>query len=103
MNGLGQSQLEDLRLQATLEEVLDLQTEHVIELHARLVQHTDADQTTQQRVTWKRRTGRLSTDRMVLVEHYIFDVWCGLRNVFFFKCYQQETSDKRCHILNGSS
>lgn len=54
MEGLGESQLEDLGLQATLQEVLDLQAEHVIELHAGLVQHSDADQTTQQRVSWKK-------------------------------------------------
>lgn len=51
MEGLGQSQLEDLGLQATLQEVLDLEAQHVIELHAGLVQHSDADQTTQQRVS----------------------------------------------------
>lgn len=53
VEGLGQSQLEDLGLQATLQEVLDLQAQHVIELHAGLVQHSDADQATQQRVSWK--------------------------------------------------
>jgi len=52
MDGLGQSQLEHLRLQTALQEVLDLQTQHVIELHARLVQDTDTDQTTQQGVTY---------------------------------------------------
>lgn len=51
MDGLGQSQLEHLRLQTALQEVLDLQTQHVIELHAGLVQDTDTDQTTQQGVT----------------------------------------------------
>lgn len=56
MNGLGQSQLENLRLQATLEEIFDLQTEHVIELHARLVQHSDADQAAQQSVTCRIET-----------------------------------------------
>lgn len=51
MEGLGQSQLEDLGLQAALQEVLDLQAQHVIELHAGLIQHSNADQTTQQRVS----------------------------------------------------
>lgn len=55
MVGLGQSQLEHLGLQATLQEVVDLQAEHVIELHAGLVQHSDADQTTQQGVTYEGR------------------------------------------------
>lgn len=51
MDGLGQSKLEHLRLEATLQEILNLQTQHIIELHVRLIQYTDADQTTQQCVT----------------------------------------------------
>lgn len=35
--GLGEAQFEDLRLQPALEEVLDLQTQHVIQLHSGLV------------------------------------------------------------------
>lgn len=53
MDGLGQSQFEDLGLQTTLEEIFDLQTENVIELHATFVQHSDADQTTQKGVTYE--------------------------------------------------
>lgn len=52
MDGLGQSQFEDLSLQTTLEEILDLQTENVIELHAAFVQHSDSDQTTQKGVSY---------------------------------------------------
>ena len=37
---LGQPQLEHLCLQASLEEVLKFQTQHVIELHPHFVQHT---------------------------------------------------------------
>lgn len=48
---LGQSQLEHLGLQTALKEILNSQAEHVIELHAGLIQHTDANQTTQQGVT----------------------------------------------------
>ena len=47
VDGLGQSQLEDLCLESSLEEILNLETQHVIELHTGLVQHTDTDQTTQ--------------------------------------------------------
>ena len=56
MVGLGQSQLEHLGLQATLQEILDLQTENVIELHAGFIQHSDTNQTTQQSVTCKTTT-----------------------------------------------
>lgn len=52
MDGLGEPRLEHLRLQAPLQEVLDLQPQHVIQLHLLLVQHADAHQPPQQRVTW---------------------------------------------------
>ena len=51
MNGLSQPELEDLGLEPALQEVLDLETEHVIELHTALVQHSDTDQTTQKRIS----------------------------------------------------
>lgn len=51
MVGLGESQLEHLGLQTTLQEVFDLQTENVIELHARLIQHTNSHQATEKGVT----------------------------------------------------
>jgi hypothetical protein len=43
MNALRQPALEHLRLEPTLQEILDLEREHVIEAHAGLVEHTDAD------------------------------------------------------------
>lgn len=55
MDRLGETSLEHLGLQTALQEVLDLQTEHVIELHLFLIQHADPDKTTQKRVTWKRQ------------------------------------------------
>lgn len=51
MDGFRQTKLKDLCLQATLQEILDFQAEHVIELHPVLVQHADPHQTTQQSVT----------------------------------------------------
>lgn len=51
MNGLGQSKFEHLCLQATLQEIFNFQTQHVIEFHVLLIQHTDTNQTTQQSVT----------------------------------------------------
>lgn len=53
---LGKTQLEDLGLQTALQEVLNLQAEHVIELHAALVQHANADQTTQKSITCEDKT-----------------------------------------------
>ena len=51
VDGLGQTQFEDLGLEATLQEIFNLQAEHVIELHAALLKHADTDQTTQKGVT----------------------------------------------------
>lgn len=52
MNALGQSQLEHLGLQTTLQEVLQTQTQHVIKLHLALLQHSNTHQTTQQGITY---------------------------------------------------
>merc|ERR1712012_717309 len=48
MDGLGQPELEDLSLEPPLEEVLDLEAEHVIELHSGLVEHADANEAAQE-------------------------------------------------------
>lgn len=52
MDGLGQAQLEDLCLQAPLQEVLNLQAQDVIQLHFALIQHTNADKATQQSIAF---------------------------------------------------
>lgn len=51
MNALRQSTLEDLGLEPPLHEILKLQGQHVIETHAALIQHTDADETTDEGIT----------------------------------------------------
>jgi nucleoside-triphosphatase THEP1 len=43
VDGLGETELVDTGLEAALQEVLDLEGEHVIKLHAGLVEHTDTD------------------------------------------------------------
>lgn len=53
MDGLGETSLEDLCLQPTLQEVLNLQTEYIIELHLFLIQHSNPHQTTEKSITWK--------------------------------------------------
>ena len=59
VNGLRQTALEDLGLETTLQEVLDLQGQHVIETHAGLVEYTDADETTDEGVTLEKALGIL--------------------------------------------
>ena len=60
---LGQSKLEHLSLQPPLHEVLRLEGEHVIELHFVLCQHSDPDQTTQQRIALEQALGILLLER----------------------------------------
>ena len=57
VNGLGQTAVEDLGLQASLQEIFDLQAENVIELHLALVQDADANETSQQGVTLEQTLG----------------------------------------------
>lgn len=49
---LSKAKLEDLCLQPPLQEIFNLQTQDVIELHLTLIQHTDSHQTPQQGITW---------------------------------------------------
>ena len=62
VDGLGQAALEDLGLETALQEVLDLEREHVIETHAALVEHTDAHKTANQGIALE------ETLRVLLVE-----------------------------------
>ena len=62
VDGLGQATLEDLSLKTTLQEVLDLEGQHVIETHARLVEHTNADETTNKGVTLEQTLGILGVE-----------------------------------------
>ncbi|KAL2273466.1 hypothetical protein FJTKL_04529 [Diaporthe vaccinii] len=59
VDGLGETELVDTSLQATLKEILDLEGEHVIELHAGLVEHTDTHETANQGVAFKETLGVL--------------------------------------------
>lgn len=53
MDGLSQSKLEYLSLETTFQEIFDFQTQHVIELHAGFIQHSNTDQTTEKGITCK--------------------------------------------------
>merc|ERR1719499_447421 len=59
VDGLGQTQLEDLGLQTTLQKVLNLQTENIIQLHLALVQHSDPHQTSEESITLEQSPGVL--------------------------------------------
>ena len=59
MDGLGQPALEDLRLQPPLQEILNLEGQHVIQPHALFVQHADTDQSTNEGVSFEETFGVL--------------------------------------------
>ncbi|KAB8356546.1 hypothetical protein FH972_024129 [Carpinus fangiana] len=59
VDGLGEAELVDTGLQAALQEVLDLEGQHVIELHAGLVEHTDTHKTANERVAFEETLGIL--------------------------------------------
>ena len=59
VDGLGETELVDAGLEAALQEVLDLQGQHVIELHAGLVEDTDTDETADEGVTLEETLGVL--------------------------------------------
>lgn len=59
MYTLGQPTLEHLRLQPPLQEVLDLQRKHVIETHARLVQHANTDKSADESIAFEEPLGVL--------------------------------------------
>jgi hypothetical protein len=57
MDALSQTSLEHLRLQPSLQEIFNLQGEHVIQTHPRLVEHTDTDQTTNEGISLEETLG----------------------------------------------
>ena len=54
---LGQTELVDTSLQPTLQEVLYLECQHVIELHAGLVKDTNTNETTDERIAFEETLG----------------------------------------------
>lgn len=59
VNTLGQSALEDLSLQSALQEILNLERQHVIETHTRLIEHTDSDKSSNEGITLEETLGVL--------------------------------------------
>lgn len=56
---LGETELVDTGLETTLKEILDLEGQDVIELHAALIEHTDTDETANQGVSLEQTLGVL--------------------------------------------
>lgn len=66
---LGETQLVDAGLEAALQEVLNLEGQDVIELHARLVEDTDTHETANEGVTFEETLG------VLVVEGEQLTVW----------------------------
>ena len=56
---LGETELVDAGLETTLQEILNLQGQHVIELHAGLVEDTDTDETANEGIAFEQTLGVL--------------------------------------------
>ncbi len=59
VDGLGQTKLEDLGLEAALQEVLNLQAKNVIELHAVIAKDSVANKTAEKRIALEQTAGIL--------------------------------------------
>merc|ERR1719391_244402 len=63
MDRFRQAEFEDLSLETALKEILDAETQNVIEFHFRLVQYSDTHQTTQEGVTFEESSRVLLLER----------------------------------------
>lgn len=71
VDGLGKTELVDTGLQAALQEILNLQGQDVIELHARLVEDTDTDETANQGIAFEKSLGVLLIEGKKLTAGYL--------------------------------
>jgi hypothetical protein len=81
---LGETELADTGLEAALQEIFDLQGKNVIKLHARVVQHTDTDQSTNQGIAFEETLGILLVKGKQLTA-------CGLASkicIVMFKAFE---------------
>lgn len=68
MNGLGKAELVDTSLKAALQEIFELQGKDVIQLHARLVEHTNANETSNEGIAFEETFGVLLVESKQLTE-----------------------------------
>lgn len=71
VDGLGEAKLVDAGLKTTLQEVLNTEGKDVIELHAGLIEDTDADQTANQSVTFEKTLGVLLVEGEELTKSWL--------------------------------
>lgn len=83
VDGLGETELVDAGLEAALQEVLDLKGQDVIELHAGLVENTDADETANQGVTLEKTLGVLLVKSEKLTAQLLDRMSLAVSETFF--------------------
>jgi hypothetical protein len=85
VDGLGETELVDTGLKTALQEILNLEGQDVIELHAGLVEHTDTDETTNEGVTLEETLGVLlvESEKVTILESgfYAFFVPLNILNI----------------------
>ena len=59
VNALRETELEDLSLETALQEILNLQRQHVIQSHTALIEHTDTNETTDEGISFEKTFGVL--------------------------------------------
>ena len=57
MNAFCQAKLVDASLQTTFQEVFDLKSQHIIQLHASLIKYTNTDQPANERIAFEETLG----------------------------------------------
>ena len=68
VDGLGKTEFVDTSLKTTLQEILNLQCQHVIELHAGLIENTNTDETTNKCISFEESLGILLVEGEQLTE-----------------------------------
>jgi hypothetical protein len=71
VDGLGKTELVDASLEAALQEILDLQGQDVIELHAGLVEDTDTDETANEGIAFEETLGVLLVEGKKLTVYLV--------------------------------
>jgi hypothetical protein len=96
VDGLGETELVDAGLETALQEVLNLEGQDVIELHAGLVEDTDTDETANEGVTLEEALGVLlveSKKRTVNVSGCRFRNFASRPARAIKKCLPSSTTD----------
>lgn len=71
MDRLGKTQLVDTSLQASLQEIFNLQGQDVIELHAGLIEHTNTNETANEGIAFEETLGVLLVEGKKLTIRWI--------------------------------